>query len=102
MTPEWIVIRMDPTFPSGYERFQTDGKTGHAAPVILDLEKATRSRDLLNRLEDGKDRVPHGDNYWRLVHYVTLTPPPQHQQWVNQGGKVTICEHCGKPTRPIS
>jgi hypothetical protein len=101
MPAEWIVIRLDAAHPGGYERYQTDGKTGEGMPKLLELEAARQIQRQLNTIEDTPSRVRMGgEDFWRVNHYVTLTPPNEHQDWLNRGGKVRTCEHCGNPVRP--
>lgn len=68
MAQEWIVIKLDATAPKGYVHHMVGNQSR--------FEQADAERHL--------DKLGPG---WRLVHWKTLVPPHNHQQWVNNGGK---------------
>jgi hypothetical protein len=79
VTAEWIVIRLDAAHPGGYERYQTDGRTGHGMPKLMELAEAEQVQGRLNRAVDEAevlDLQPHAASHWVINHHVKLTPPP--------------------------
>lgn len=67
-TKEWILIRLDPAKPRGYEH-HTDEENAQC----VTLPEAQRLQ--LER-----------DPEWRLLHFHTFVGPNEHELWLNGAG----------------